>query len=235
MKYIFSVEGNIGSGKSTLLKEMKKNISKIKNYEVIYLQEPVDIWETFKNENGKNIIESFYENNVKFAFPFQMMAYISRLHQLKSTLKKYKDVIIITERSIHTDKQVFAKMLYDQKNMNSIEFQIYNKCFDEFLDECEINGIIYVNTSPEKCLERINKRKRTGEIMSINYLNDCHSYHNNWIENNEATYLTLNGNEKYGSKNYKKWLDYIKTFICSLVKENRDNFDYNMLLSHPFC
>ena len=95
MKYIFSVEGNIGSGKSTLLKEMKTKIKKIEHYDLIYLQEPVDTWESFKDENGKNIIESFYENNEKFAFSFQMMAYISRLHQLKTTLKNNNNIIII--------------------------------------------------------------------------------------------------------------------------------------------
>ena len=48
----------------------------------MYLPEPVDIWESIKDKNGKNVIESYYEDQVKFAFPFQMMAYISRVHQI---------------------------------------------------------------------------------------------------------------------------------------------------------
>tara|TARA_A100001015_G_scaffold309320_1_gene408581 strand:- start:1059 stop:1772 length:714 start_codon:yes stop_codon:yes gene_type:complete len=237
MKYIFSVEGNIGSGKSTLLKEMKTKIKKIQYYDVIYLQEPVDTWESFKDENGKNIIESFYENNEKFAFSFQMMAYISRLHQLKTTLKNNNNIIIITERSIHTDREVFAKMLYDQKNMSKIEHEIYNKWFDQFLEECKIDGIIYVNTSPIKCLQRINKRNRKGEDnMSIDYLKDCNTYHDNWIETSDIDNLILDGNENYGSRNYLNWVDYIKEFINSKIdSEYEKSFNYQFFLNHPFC
>uniref|UniRef100_A0A6C0C4Z0 Deoxynucleoside kinase domain-containing protein n=1 Tax=viral metagenome TaxID=1070528 RepID=A0A6C0C4Z0_9ZZZZ len=239
MTYIFSVEGNIGSGKSTLLKELKNKLTQIQHYDIIYLQEPVNIWESFKDENGKSIIESFYENNKKFAFSFQMMAYISRLNQLKTTLKNNmnKNVIIITERSIHTDKEVFAKMLHDQKNMNKIEYDIYNKWFDQFLEECIIDGIIYVKTSPSKCLERINKRRRKGESMTIEYLNDCHKYHDNWIENNdEIKHLLLNGNETYGSRNYISWTTHIEKFINDKIKKDyTQSFDYQFFLNHPFC
>ena len=44
-----------------------------------------------------------------------MMAYISRLAQLKKIIKEHPWSIIITERSIFTDRNVFAKMLYDNK------------------------------------------------------------------------------------------------------------------------
>ena len=49
--YIFSVDGNIGSGKSTLIKKLKKELIKIYNINVIYLQEPVDEWKSIKDEN----------------------------------------------------------------------------------------------------------------------------------------------------------------------------------------
>ena len=47
-----------------------------------------------------------------------MMAYISRLNKLKQAiemLKLKKNALIITERSLVTDKHVFAQMLYDEK------------------------------------------------------------------------------------------------------------------------
>ena len=120
-----------------------------------------------------------------------------RSHQLKTTLKNNNNIIIITERSIHTDREVFAKMLYDQKNMSKIEYEIYNKWFEQFLEECKIDGIIYVNTSPIKCLERINKRNRKGEDnMSIDYLKDCNTYHNDWIDTSDIDNIILDGNEE---------------------------------------
>ena len=80
--YIFTVDGNIGSGKSTLIKLMKQKYKEFLNKKIVYLPEPVDIWESIRDKNGKNVIESYYENQSKFAFPFQMMAYISRVHQI---------------------------------------------------------------------------------------------------------------------------------------------------------
>ena len=58
--YIFSVEGNIGSGKSTIVKRLKSNNTMFYNYEVVFLQEPVDIWENIKDKSGKNIIEYYF-------------------------------------------------------------------------------------------------------------------------------------------------------------------------------
>jgi len=125
MHYIFSVEGNIGSGKSTLVKMLKEHLKKIKNTEVIYLPEPVAEWESIKDSDGKNAIEKYYENPDKYAFSFQMMAYISRIHQLRETLQTNNNVIIICERSVFTDKEIFAKMLHDDGKIGEIEYNIY--------------------------------------------------------------------------------------------------------------
>ena len=66
--HIFTVDGNIGSGKSTLIKLMKEKYKAFGNVKVFYLPEPVDIWESIKDKDGKNVIESYYENQVKYAF-----------------------------------------------------------------------------------------------------------------------------------------------------------------------
>ena len=113
---IISVEGNIGSGKSTFV---RKASDYFKSHEIYFLQEPVNIWETIKNEIGENIIECFYRDQEKYAFSFQMMAYISRLSSIRNAIKKNYD-IIFTERSVYTDRNVFAKMLYDSGKIDDI-------------------------------------------------------------------------------------------------------------------
>ena len=50
--YLFSVEGNIGSGKSTLVKILQ---NKLDNKNICFLQEPVDEWSNFKDDNGITI------------------------------------------------------------------------------------------------------------------------------------------------------------------------------------
>ena len=74
---LVSIEGNIGSGKSTLLAYLKQKYGD--NDTIIFLKEPVDEWEQIKDCNGNTILKKFYADQQKYAFPFQMMAYISRI------------------------------------------------------------------------------------------------------------------------------------------------------------
>lgn len=216
---IISIEGNIGSGKSTLLANLQKHFSN--NAEIIFLKEPVDEWETITNENGVTMLQLFYEDQKKHAFAFQMMAYISRLALLKEAVKKNPGAIIITERSLYTDKMVFAKMLFDSGNIELQNYKIYNKWFDTFASEFAINKVIYVKTSPEMSYSRITKRSRSGENnIQLEYLNNCHTYHNEMLEHNSVDcvckdQLILNGNVDIyeNEEQLTKWIQQITNFI----------------------
>jgi deoxyadenosine/deoxycytidine kinase len=129
MSLIISIDGNIGCGKSTFLKELKNEVKKLRLKNIIFLQEPLDQWSQI-NVNGVTILEKFYENPDKYAFSFQMMAYISRLSLFKKAIKENPDTIIVTERSLYTDKNIFAKMLYDDNKIDSYSYQIYNMWFN---------------------------------------------------------------------------------------------------------
>ena len=216
MHYIFSVEGNIGSGKSTLVKMLKENLEIIKNTTVIYLPEPVSVWESIKAKDGKNAIEKYYENPEKYAFSFQMMAYISRIHQLRETLKKNDNVIIISERSVFTDKEIFAKMLHDDGKIGDIEFNIYCKWFYEFVKDIPVGGLIYVKTKPEICEKRVIIRNRKGETIPLSYLQNCHKYHEDWLNNEDLPVLTLDGNNDFIDCLPPNWLKIIEVFINNL-------------------
>lgn len=220
---IVSLEGNIGSGKSTLLENLKNYYKD--NELVIFLREPVDDWEKIKDNEGNNMLKKFYSNQEKYSFAFQMMAYISRLKILRDTIKYVdknpeKNYVIITERSLYTDKYVFAKMLYDQGKIEDVCYQIYLNWFDEFVSDYDIKYIIYVNTDPKKCYERIHKRSREGEeVIPLVYLEQCHNYHNEFLyllkKIIKTEKLVLNGNEDIyeNSKIMENWLNEINSFI----------------------
>ena len=177
---IISIEGNIGSGKSTLLANLRAVFA---NRNIVFVDEPVDVWAEIKDANGTTMLEKFYADQQKYAFSFQIMAYISRLSLLKAALRKYPSAIIITERSLHTDKMVFAKMLFDSGLIEDVNYQIYLKWFDEFSVDCPLHKIIYVKATPEICIGRIEKRSRTGEsTIPLKYLQDCHKYHEQMVQ-----------------------------------------------------
>ena len=74
---IVSIDGNIGSGKSTFISHLKNNVF-AKSPNVIFLPEPVDEWNTIVDIQGNSILSKFYQDQDKYSFSFQMMAYISR-------------------------------------------------------------------------------------------------------------------------------------------------------------
>lgn len=180
---IYTVEGNIGSGKSTFVKNLQHWFNTNHPYEkVVFLQEPVDDWVSIKDTNDETIIEKFYKDQKTYAFSFQMMAYISRLAILKKTVEENPGAIIITERSLYTDKEVFAKMLYEDNKIDDVQYQIYLKWFDFFQKEYPLEGIIYLSTDYKTCFNRIELRDRDGENkITLAYLQLCNEYHNKWI------------------------------------------------------
>ena len=224
---IISIEGNIGSGKSTLLANLKKHFKN--NKHVVFLKEPVDEWSKIKDENNITILEKFYIDQEKYSFSFQMMAYISRLKLLKDSIKEIKDTendfetkyVIITERSLYTDKMVFAKMLYDTGKIEYINYQIYLNWFNTFADDFSVNKIIYVKTEPEICHQRITERHRDGEDnIPIDYLKSCSKYHDNMLDKNLSEcvcndQIVLNGNNNiYENESIlNEWINSIQKFI----------------------
>lgn len=190
---IISIEGNIGSGKSTLFEQLKVKFAN--NPNIIFVREPVDIWDNIQDENGTTILEKFYKDQIKYSFPFQIMAYISRINLLKESIQQNPDAIIITERSLYTDKMVFAKMLYDTNKIEYINYQIYLNLFDTFKNDFNVDNIIYIKTDPGICYNRILKRARNGENnISLDYLQLCDTYHNNMVDILECDKIILNGN-----------------------------------------
>lgn len=189
---IITVEGNIGSGKSTLL----KNLENMNHANLVFVPEPVSEWLNIKS-GDKNALELFYENQKENSFWFQVLAYITRLRNLLTIIENNPDKIIICERSIYTDKYVFAKMLHESGNISEIEWKTYSYWFDTFKDKTKLDLILYVNTDPEECYNRIIKRSRPEEVDKISkeYLTGCHNKHLEWFEETDAKIININGHE----------------------------------------
>jgi deoxyadenosine/deoxycytidine kinase len=176
----------------------------------------VDEWENIKDKKGLTILEKFYSDQEKYAFSFQMMAYISRLKLLKDAFENNNDCIIITERSLLTDKMVFAQMLYDNKKIEDINYIIYLKWFETFIENYPLEKIIYIKCNPSICLKRINNRSRQGENnIPIEYLTECHLYHEKMMDQLHVNKLILDGDIDiyYDDAKLQEFINTIENFI----------------------
>ena len=191
-KTLFSLQGNIGSGKSTIFKYLQDTLPNCYSQDIVFVDEPVDEWSNIKNSDDQSILELFYKNKKRYSFTFQMMAYITRLVLLRENIKQNKpDSLAISERSLYSDKHVFAKMLYDTGYMNKVEYTIYEKWFNEFNKVCKREKYIYIRTSPEIANARILKRGRQGGTIPLDYIKKCHEYHENWLKKVDANNILI--------------------------------------------
>jgi len=188
---IISVEGNIGSGKTSILKSLSQHISTENIRRDIYIMlEPIDEWNNIKDRNGKTILSLFYEDRTKYSLAFQTLVCITirdRLIQIVQDLPNIK--YIVCERSLTSSRSVFAQMLKDSGHMTDLEYSVYLELFtDSTTDWMEPSEMIYIDTSPTICIERINQRlteqTQTGEngrdgeqLIELSYLLMCKDYH----------------------------------------------------------
>ena len=183
---IFIVEGNIGAGKTTFLKKIEETLP---DSQVIY--EPVDKWEEIKDKEENNVLQLFYKNPKKYSYLFQSMAFITRFQELSKLdfTKKY----IFIERSIYSDKNIFATNCYNTGLMEEIEWKIYNNWFEGMSSFIKFDfKFVYIKCLPETSLFRINQRERTGEnSIQLDYLQQLFFLHEKWL--NPYNSIVVNG------------------------------------------
>lgn len=214
---IISVDGNIGAGKSTIISQLKDTFKGMPN--VLFIHEPVDtVWNTVVDDRGETLLSNFYSNPQKHAFTFQMMAYISRLSILKEAVSNLAYDIIITERCLETDRNVFEKMLHDNGVVSKMEHTVYNMWFDEFYAPVRCNAIIYIRASVDTCMARIQQRSREGETVSRDYITQCVKYHEDWIMNDSRKRIIVDADidSVYNEEMRDQKILQIVTFIHSV-------------------
>ena len=210
---ILSIEGNIGAGKTTLIRKLQEKYKHRKD--ILFLEEPLAIWETFQDpEDGSNILEKFYENPSKYAFPFQILAFQSRyeiIHRAvqQAKLDGCKVKTVVLERSLDADYHIFAKRLVEDGVMEKIAFDIYFYTIRERLAEYGSDGIIWLDVDPEECYRRVQGRAREGESgIHLEYLRGCDTAHREWLSADTGFVLRLDR-----SSSSETQMDEIHTYL----------------------
>ncbi|OXB76201.1 UNVERIFIED_CONTAM: hypothetical protein H355_016779 [Colinus virginianus] len=192
-----SIEGNIAAGKSTLVKLLEQHSDE---WEVI--PEPIAKWCNVQSceeqceelstsqKSGGNLLEMLYDKPTRWAYTFQTYACLSRVRaQLKPPSAKLCEAehpVQFFERSVYSDRYVFASNLFESGNINETEWAIYQDwhtwLLNQFQSEIELDGMIYLRTTPQKCMERLQKRGRKEEEgIDLEYLENLHYKHETWL------------------------------------------------------
>ena len=162
----FIVEGCIGSGKSTLLEQLKQVLEREK-LSVCVIQEPVDVWV----ESGA--LQSFYSDMKSNAYAFQTFVYASRVMRVKEYVEKFKSIqVFLIERSVISDKYLFAKLLQESEHFTPVQTTMYDHwvfMWNHLLPFKAPTGFIYLAPSLDETIRRIQERNRNGESVSRSY------------------------------------------------------------------
>lgn len=261
---LVSIEGNIGAGKSFLLSKIREE-----HPEWVFIDEPVEFWESLKNEASESLLQVFYKDQRRWSYTFQNCALLSRYQNIEScinskraayeaayekqlleelekesfeessqesattmthtppthgstptttptsthalTNKDEQVKVFITERCLDTDREVFAKMLHSDGMLDGLEMELYNRWFSMLLAKSTtLSAIVYVDTVPDLCSQRIGRRARDGEGgIPIEYLNNLHTFQNKWINSTTVPVVRTLSDD----------LSAVETFIDRLICE----------------
>ena len=210
---LFSVEGNIGAGKTTFVERLQREWP-----EATVVLEPVGTWMSVKDGAGKSLLDYFYADKARWSYTFQTCAFLTRIMDTEKVLdslrgsesKEGKDVIVITERSVLTDRYVFAAMLYKAGSMTDLEYDLYLRWYDRYAAGLPMRGIIHLETPPDVSLARIGVRGRDAESgIGLDYLEALESQHRTWLSSTELPVFRLASND--GS------LEALKTWVRGIV------------------
>jgi deoxyadenosine/deoxycytidine kinase len=176
---IVCVEGNIGSGKSTVLQTLRDT----HGYTV--KEEPIDEW--------ADLLDLYYDCPSKWALAFNLKV----LHSFRSIPEPPQGAphqVVCVERSPGACRHVFGQLGYNDEHMTPAAWDIFKEYHD--LLTWEPDAYVYINTSPDRCFERIHTRGRECEdSLDREYLRRIEFQYTNYLKFTSKPVHTVNGDQ----------------------------------------
>jgi deoxyadenosine/deoxycytidine kinase len=178
------LEGNIGAGKTTVGRTLAQS------GHLGFIEEPTRMW---REGFTSNLLDQFYNEPRRWAFTFQICAFITRAKTWREVLALTDHSRVVLERSIYCDRNVFARNCFQTGLMTPAEYELYTGLWDFLVAHYCVNPdlILYLRTPAEECLTRIRERDRSEEVgMEMEYLLQLERLHDEWLlENSQAVVL----------------------------------------------
>ncbi|XP_070771878.1 thymidine kinase 2, mitochondrial isoform X1 [Enoplosus armatus] len=171
-KAVICIEGNIASGKTTCL----EYFSKTSNIEV--LTEPVSKW---RDVRGHNPLALMYQDPERWGITLQTYVQLTMLDRHLSTISA---PVRMMERSIFSAKYIFVDNLFRSGKMPEVDYAVLSEWFDWITTNISIpvDLIVYLQTSPQTCHERLKQRCREEEkVIPLEYLESIHQLYEDWL------------------------------------------------------
>jgi deoxyadenosine/deoxycytidine kinase len=175
------IEGLIGVGKTTILKILSEQLENELKTEVKIFTEPLDKWVEF-GEHKLNLLDLMYKDPKKYGFPFQTVAYSSKINQLAG-----KTGIRLVERSLLAQSKVFIPILLKEKSLTDLNSEILTELISIAMEKTKgmrPNIFLYLRTDPATAMKRIKKRGRPEEEeVNLEYLQQLYDHYEDWFRN----------------------------------------------------
>lgn len=140
-----------------------------------------------------------YNDIPTWIFPFQ--SYVM-LTMIQNHIKSIDENIKIMERSIFSTQYCFIELHRRLNNIDSIKYEIFKQWFEFIIknSRIEIDLIIYLRTTPDVLINRIQQRNRLeDQNIELSYLEYLQEVHDDWLIEKKfpvpANVIVLNGNE----------------------------------------
>ena len=159
------IAGNIGAGKTTLTNALSKHFG----------------WEPqYEDVENNPYLNDFYEDMPRWSFNLQVFFLNSRFKQILEIQRGSK--VIIQDRSIYEDAQIFAPNLHAMGLMSTRDFENYLSLFETISSSIKAPDlVIYLKASIPTLVNQIQKRGREyEENLRLDYLKKLNEYYDNW-------------------------------------------------------
>ena len=201
-----AVEGPIGVGKTTLARRIADTF----DYDLLLEEAELNPF-----------LERFYQNRQQTALATQLFFLFQRVQKI--TELKQRDMF---DEARVADFVLEKDPLFARVNLEPDEFALYEKVFSKMRVDAPVPDlVIYLQASPDRLLERIDRRGIDAErLIDRQYLEQLNGvYSEFFLYYDAAPLLIVNANEialAQGDRDYEQLVDYMLN-----IKKGRHYFN----------